>query len=152
MEDDVKEYIKICDTCQRRGTQHRREELILIKVQGPFYRIGIDIKGPLLITNSGNKYIVVAMNYFTKWPEAKVISNMQAETVAKFIYEKIISRHSILQEILSDRGTSFVNKIIEELCQNYQIKYRFISAYRPQTNGMVEKFNCTIGECIAKLV
>ena len=143
MGDDVKEYIKTCDTCQRRGNQHWREELIPIKVQGPFYRIGIDIKGPLSITSSGNKYIV-AMDYFTKWPEAKAIPNMWAKTVAKFIYEEIISRHSILQEILSDRGTSFINKIIEELCQNYQTKYRLTSTYRSQTNRMVERFNHTI--------
>ena len=45
-------------------------------MQGSFYRIGIDIKGPLPITSSGNKYIVVAMDYFTKWPEAKAIPNM----------------------------------------------------------------------------
>jgi transposase InsO family protein len=53
---------------------------------------------------------------------------------------------------LSDRGTSFINKIVNELCQKYQTKHRFTSAYRPQTNGMVERFNRTIGECIAKLV
>src|SRR6266496_2280643 len=119
-------------------------------MQGPFYRIGIDIKEPLPITSSGNKYIVVAIDYFTKWPEAKAIPNMQAETVAKFIYEEIISRYGVPQEILSDRGTSFVNKIIDELCQNYQIKHRLTLAYRPyrpQTNEMVERF-----ECIAKLV
>jgi len=152
MGEDVKEYIRTCDTCQRRGTQHRREELIPIKVQGPFHRIGIDIKGPLPVTSSGNRYIIVAMDYFTKWPEARAIPNMRAETVAKFIYEEIICRHGVLQEILSDRGMSFVNKIIDELCQNYQTKHRLTSAYRPQTNGMVERFNRTLGECIAKLI
>jgi hypothetical protein len=152
MGDDVKEYIKTCNICQRRGHANRREELIPIPVHGPFYRIGIDIKGPLPITSSGNRYIIVAMDYFTKWPEAKAIPNMKAETVAKFIYEEIICRHGVPQEILSDRGTSFINKLIDELCQTYQTKHRLTSAYRPQTNGMVERFNRTIGECIAKLV
>ena len=150
--EDVKEYIRSCDICQRRGPQQRREELIPIKIQGPFHRIGIDIKGPLPVTSNGNRYIVIAMDYFSKWPEAKAIPNMKAETVAKFIYEDIICRHGVPQEILSDRGTSFVNKIISELCQNYQTKHRLTSAYRPQTNGMVECFNRTLGECIAKLV
>ncbi|EXX63433.1 putative integrase core domain protein [Rhizophagus irregularis DAOM 181602=DAOM 197198] len=150
--EDVKEYIKTCDICQRRGPTNRREELIPIPVKGPFHRIGIDIKGPLPITSSGNRYIIVAMDYFTKWPEARAISNIKAETVAKFIYEEIICRHGVPQEILSDRGTSFMNKLIDELCENYQTKHRLTSAYRPQTNGMVERFNRTIGECIAKLV
>jgi hypothetical protein len=92
------------------------------------------------------------MDYFTKWPEAKAIPNMKAETVAKFIYEEIICRHGVPQEILSDRGTSFINKLIDALCQKYQTKHRLTSSYRPQTNGMVERFNHTIGECIAKLV
>ncbi|GBC53477.2 putative integrase core domain protein [Rhizophagus irregularis DAOM 181602=DAOM 197198] len=129
---DVKEYVKT--------------------FKEPFHRIGIDIKGPLPITSSGNKYIIVAIDYFTKWPEARAISNIKAETVAKFIYEEIICRHGVPQEILSDRGTSFMNKLIDELCENYQTKHRLTSAYRPQTNGMVERFNQTIGECIAKLV
>ncbi|GBC39999.2 putative integrase core domain protein [Rhizophagus irregularis DAOM 181602=DAOM 197198] len=101
LEEDVKEYIRTCDICQRRGPTNRRKELIPILVKGPFYRIGIDIKGPLPITN---------------------------------------------------RGTSFMNKLIDELCENYQTKHRLTSAYRSQTNGIVERFNQTIGECIAKLV
>jgi hypothetical protein len=151
MGEDVKEYVKTCDICQRRGPIKRREELHPIPVQGPFHKIGIDIKGPLPITSNGNRYILVAMDYFTKWPEAKAIPNTKAETVAKFIYEEIICRHGVPKEILLDRRTSFVNKIVDELCQNYQTKHRLTSSYRPQTNGMVERFNRTIGECIAKL-
>ncbi|CAB4494325.1 unnamed protein product [Rhizophagus irregularis] len=143
-EDVIKEYIRTCDNCQRRGPTNRREELIPIPVKGPFHRIGIDIKGPLPITSSGNRYIIVAIDYFTKWPEARAISNIKAETVAKFIYEEIICKHGVPQEILSDKGTSFMNKLIDELCENYQTKHRLTLAYRPQTNGMVERFNWTI--------
>ena len=122
------------------------------KVKGSFYKIRIDIKGPLPITSNGNRYIIVAMDYFSKWPEAKVLSNIRAKTVAEFIYNDIICRHGVPQEILSDRGTSFVNKVINELCEKYQTKHRLTSPYRPQTNGMVERFNRTLRECIAKLV
>src|ERR1043165_479849 len=152
MYDDVRNYVNSCDTCQRRGAQERKEPLIPIKIEGPFYRIGIDIKGPLPRTEQGNRYIIVAMDYFTKWPEAKPVKNIRAETVAKFIFEEIICRHGVPKEILSDRGTSFVNQVIDKLCENYQTKHRLTSPYRPQTNGMVERFNRTIGECIAKLV
>jgi hypothetical protein len=106
---DVKKYIQTCNVCQYRGSSKRREELVPIPVQGPFHRIGIDIKRPLPITSNGNRYIIITMNYFTKWPIA--IPNIKAETVAKFIYEQIICRHGILQEILSDQGTSFINYV-----------------------------------------
>jgi len=92
------------------------------------------------------------MDYLTKWPEAKAIKNAKAETVAKFIYEEIICRHGVPEEMLSDRGTSFLNQVIEELCEKFQTKHRLTSSYRPQTNGMIERFNRTIGECIAKLL
>jgi hypothetical protein len=91
--------------------------------------MGIDIKGPLPITSNGNRYIIVAMDCFTKWPEAVAIPNIKAETVAKFIYEQIICRYGVPQEILSDRGTSFINKIVDELCQKYQTKHHLTSAY-----------------------
>jgi len=102
MYDDVKEYIKNCDACQKRGPVNRKEMLIPIKVKAPFHRVGIDIKGPLPITSDNNRYIIVAMDYFTKWPEAKAIADIKAETVAKFIYEEIICRHGTPEELLSD--------------------------------------------------
>ena len=92
------------------------------------------------------------MVYFTKWPEAKPISNIKAVTVAEFIYKEIICRHGVPIEILSDKRSSFVNSVINELCEKFQTKHRLTSAYRPQTNGMIERFNRTIGECIAKLI
>ena len=152
MYNDIKIYIESCDNCQRRGKTKRREELLPLKIGGPFDKIGIDIKGPLPVTQKGNRYIIVAMDYFTKWPEARAIPNAKAETVAKFLFEEIISRHGVPKEILSDRGTSFNNALINEICDKYQTKHRLTSAYRPQTNGMVERFNRTIGESLAKLV
>lgn len=152
MYESIKQYIKSCDNCQRRGKPNRREELIPIKVTGIFKRIGIDIKGPLPITKNGNKYIIVAMDYFSKWPEAKAIPNAKADTVAEFIYKEIICRHGVPDEILSDRGTSFINQVVDGLCDKFQTKHRLTSSYRPQTNGMIERFNRTIGECIAKLL
>jgi hypothetical protein len=152
MYDDVKEYIKNCDACQRRGPVNRKEMMIPIKVKAPFHRVGIDIKGPLPITSNNNRYIIVAMDYFTKWPEAKAIADIKAETVAKFIYEEIICRHGTPEELLSDRGLSFMNQVVDQLCAKFQVKHRLTSPYRPQTNGMIERFNRTLGECIAKLI
>jgi len=59
------------------------------------------------------------MDYFTKWPEARAIPDMKADTVAKFIFEEIVCRHGVPKEILSDRGTPFVNKVVNSLCEKY---------------------------------
>ena len=105
----------------------RRELLIPLKVEEPFSKIGIDIKRPLSRTEKGNRYIIVTMDYFIKWPKARAIDNIWAETVTKFIYEEIICRHGVLKEILSDRGILFVNQMINKLYEEYQTKYRLTS-------------------------
>jgi transposase InsO family protein len=151
MYEDIRSFVESCDNCQRRGSSKRREELIPLKIGAPFDKIGIDIKGPLPLTTKRNRYLVVAMDYFTKWPEARAISDAKTETIAKFIFEDIICRHGVPKEILSDRGINFNNALINELYSRYQTKHRLTSSYRPQTNGMVERFNRTIGESLAKL-
>ena len=111
----------------------------------------IDFVGPLPLTTSGNKYIIVAMDYFTKWPEAKAVSNATAEQVAIFIYEDIICRHGCPQRILSDRGTHFNNEMIAKLVDKFSMRHLLSTPYHPQTNGLVERFNRTLKESLAKL-
>ena len=129
MFDNIKTYINTCDICQRREGPERRETLKPIAVKGPFCRVGIDIKGSLPITENGNWYIIIAIDYFLKWPEARAISDMKADIVAKFIFEEIVCRHGVSKELLSDRRTSFVNKVVNSLCEKYQTKYRLTSPY-----------------------
>src|SRR6185369_3132958 len=105
----IAEYIKTCDVCQWQRAPQHYEPLHPIQVGQPFDRMGIDIIGPMKRTAKGNRYIVVATEYLTKWVEARAISDMKATTIAKFIYEDIICRHRCPQELLSDQGTSFCN-------------------------------------------
>jgi hypothetical protein len=87
---DIEIYVKSCDSCQRREKPVRKNELHPIKVREPFYQIGIDFVGLLPVSELGNKYIIVAIDYFTKWVEAKAVRVDNAEKVAIFIYEDII--------------------------------------------------------------
>ena len=151
MYEDIKAYVRSCDSCQRRGKSKRNEPLHPIPVGEPFYQIGIDIVGPLPRSKKGKRYIVVAIDYLTKWPKAKALSQATAEQVAQFIYEDIICRHGCPMKILSDRGTHFNNKMIQELMQKFEIKHLFSTPYHPQTNGLVERFNRTLCESLAKL-
>jgi hypothetical protein len=147
---DIQEYVRSCDKCQRRGKPQGRNELRNIGVKEPFYKIGIDIVGPLKITERKNKYIVVAADYFTKWPEAKALEKADGKEVGRFIFEDIVCRHGCPKEILSDRGTHFNNELVKELLKNLGIKHKFSTPYHPKTNGLVERFNKTLCEALAK--
>src|SRR5438046_6303213 len=84
---DIEEYIKRCDSCQRRGNKGGTGYLNPIKVGKSFERIGIDFVGPLEWTKNGNKYILVVTDYLTKWPEAIAMKEATAENVVEFIYK-----------------------------------------------------------------
>src|SRR6266540_4994196 len=91
------------------------------------------------------------MDYFTKWPIVKALKEAIAKAVSKFIYQKIICEHRCPEILQSDRGTYFVNRVIEDLTEKFRIKHHLSLPYHPQTNGLVERFNQTLCEKLAKL-
>ena len=91
------------------------------------------------------------MDYFSRWPEAKPLKFANAHTVATFIYEDIICRFGAPKIIQSDQGTHFVNEVVMKLTQRFRIKHSLSSPYHPQSNGLVERFNKTLCEGIAKI-
>jgi len=97
MYENIREYVQICDAYQRRENLKANNILHLIKPKALFQKIRIDIIGSLIITNRENRYIVIAINYFTKWLIAKAIKEVTAKTVSKFIYEKIIYKYGYSQ-------------------------------------------------------
>ncbi|CAG8559382.1 16235_t:CDS:2 [Cetraspora pellucida] len=149
---DIKEYVRTCEWCQKKKKPCTKEPLYPIKIGQAFDRIGIDIVGPLPITSKNNRYIVVATEYLTKWPEARPIEKADAVTVADFIFEDLICRHGCPKELLSDQGSHFCNQIVDALCQRMNIIHHTSTAYHPQTNGLVERFNRTLCGVLNKCV
>ena len=109
MYDDIKDYIRSCDICQWRGWKQNLQPLQPISVGDPFKKVGIDFVGPLPLTSQGNKYIIVATDYLTKWLEARTVPDTTAIQAATFIYDEIICRHGCPKVILSDWGSHFWN-------------------------------------------
>ena len=107
---------------------------------------------PLPKTVQKNHYIVVAIDYLMKWPEAWVILDMTAKLVALFFYEDIVCRHGCLKEVVLDNGSAFISKMVESLLENHQIKHRLISLYHLQSNRLVKWFNRTLCKVLAKYV
>src|SRR6266540_1484576 len=137
MKNDIKSYIQTCDQYQRCGKITDENELHLIRIKEPFYQWGIDI--------------VVAIDYFTKYPETRALANANARNVANFLYEDIICRHGCSRKIISDRGTHFNNQVIENLLERFKVRHNLSTPYHPKTNGLVERFNKTLCESLAKL-
>src|SRR6266498_3375994 len=107
--------------------------------------------GSFPITREGNRYIVVTMDYFSRWPEARPLKAANADTVATFLYKEIICRFGASRILQSDRGIYFVNELIQKLTKRFKIKHSLSSPYHPQSNRLVERFNKTLCKGIAKL-
>src|ERR1044071_5989007 len=146
----VQRYVQTCDKCQR----FQGKPSILtgtIEPTGPWERVGVDFIGPLPETKRGNKYIIVAMDYLTRWPEARAMPAATALEASKFIYEDIICRHGIMDIIHTDQRTHFVNEIMEALTKKFHFKHHKVTAYRLQANGLVEGFNKILKQMLRKL-
>jgi len=91
------------------------------------------------------------MDYFSRWPEARPLKTANADTIVTFLYEEIICRFGASKILQSDRGTHFVNELIQRLTKRFKIKHSLSSPYHPQSNRLVERFNKILCEGIAKL-
>src|SRR5438093_6972520 len=109
----------------------------------------MDFLGPFKGTITGKKNILVVMDYLTKYPECFATENQNAETVAKILVEEIICRHGAPKQILTDRGANFMSEVMNKVYELFKIHKISTSAYHPQTDGMVEKFNSTLLNMLA---
>ncbi|GFV29249.1 retrovirus-related Pol polyprotein from transposon 412 [Trichonephila clavipes] len=116
---DVEQWCKSRDACSaRKGPKIRsRGKLHRYNVGAPFERIAFDILGPLPRTASGNKYLLVVMDYFTKWPEVYPIPDQEAPKVAEAVVQHWISRYGVPLQLHSDQGRNFVSAVLKGVCE-----------------------------------
>ncbi|CAK1595807.1 unnamed protein product [Parnassius mnemosyne] len=152
--DDVEDWCRKCTSCAAvKGPQIRsRGALKLYNVGAPWERIAIDVAGPFPETESGNKYFMVEMDYFTKWPEVFAIPNQEASTVADKLVHEVFCRFGVPLEIHSDQGRNFESQIFQETCRVMGTQKTRTTSYHPQSDGMVERFNQTLERYLAKVV
>lgn len=136
----------------KKGAHNKKPQGFLqpIEVGTPFERIGIDILGPFRKSESGNTVVVVATDYATRYIECQALPNSKSLTVAKFILENIICRHSCFKFLHSDRAQNWRSELIQELLKLMQIHPTYTSSYHPQCNGLVERFNLTVVDMLSK--
>ncbi|GJS94695.1 reverse transcriptase domain-containing protein [Tanacetum coccineum] len=138
---DAHDFVTRCDICQRQGKISQRDEMPQnsIQVCEIFDIWGIDFMGPFP-SSRGNKYILVAVDYLSKWVEAKALPTNDARVVCKFL-KTLFSRFGAPRAIISDRGTYFCNDQFSKVMLKYGVTHRLSTAYHPQTSGQVEVSN-----------
>nr|GEX58658.1 reverse transcriptase domain-containing protein [Tanacetum cinerariifolium] len=149
---DAHEMIKTCDICQRQGKISQKDEMPQnsIQVCEIFDIWGIDFMGPFP-SSTGNKYILVAVDYLSKWVKAKALPTNNARVVVKFL-KSLFSRFGIPRAIISDHGTHFYNDQFTRVMIKYGVTHRLATAYHPQTSGQVEVSNCGLKRILERTV
>jgi hypothetical protein len=115
-------------------------------------RWGLDLLGPLPPAQGNLKYVVVAVEYFSKWIEAKPLATITSVTVQKFFWQNIVCRFGVPKAITVDNGTQFDAEAFKEFCEQIGTKIHFASVRHPESNGLVERANGIIMTGIMKLI
>ncbi|KMQ82607.1 integrase core domain protein, partial [Lasius niger] len=115
-------------------------------------RVQMDILGPLPLTASGNKYLLVIVDCFTKWVEAFPVKNIRAKTVAEIFISQFVSRHGVPMEIQTNQGKNFESQLFSKLMRLLGIRKTRTTALHPQSDGQVERQHQTITNYLAKYV
>lgn len=150
MNKDICSYIQECTRCQEHGNKSLNEKAYPVPVPvTPFAQVGIDIKH-VTSSQAGYRYIIVAIDYLTKYIEVRAIRNQTSSEIASFIYEEIITRHNTPRVIITDNGKPFVSELFENVCNTFGIRHKTISPYHSQASGLVERVNRTIDAILKK--
>ena len=150
---DTHAHIAKCERCQRRGKINKRRKMkqnFIIEVEF-FDCWGIDFMGPFP-SSYGNKYILVVVDYVSKWVEAVASPTNDASVVIKLFKSIIFPRFGVPRVVISDGGSHFIDRTFENLLKKHGVHHRVATPYHPQTSGQVEVSNCQIKEIVEKIV
>ncbi|GJV09197.1 retrovirus-related pol polyprotein from transposon TNT 1-94 [Tanacetum coccineum] len=144
--------VRLCEACQKTGNISKRDEMPLnnIQVCENFDIWGIDFVGPFPKPYKF-EYILVAVDYVSKWAEAQALPTNDARVVVTFL-KKLFYHFGMLKALISDRGTHFCNKIMEKAMKRYGVNHRFSTSYHPQTSGQVKNTNRALKRIFEKTV
>ncbi|CAN1314902.1 Transposon Tf2-8 polyprotein [Linum perenne] len=151
---DSEELVKRCHKCQLFANTHHLPSTALQPVVSPwpFAFWGMDLLGPFPEAVGKRKYIIVAVDYFTKWVEAEALASITAYQVQKFVLKNIITRFSLPLGFICDHGTQFDCTAFLDFCQEFKIMVRLASVAYPQANGQAEAINKLILQGLKKRV
>ena len=153
MRKTIFDYVDQCLICaETKGNTGAPAPLLSYPIPDrPWGRVHLDTL-ELPLSESGYKYLLVAIDYLSRYCILQPIPNKKAETVASAIFEQIICNFTTPHTIISDNGTEFNNEILNELCRLFNIKKINVQIYKPQANGVVERLNRKVITCLRSLI
>ncbi|XP_076454791.1 uncharacterized protein LOC143289631 [Babylonia areolata] len=149
---DVRRFVSSCDQCQKVSPKPQRVPLGKMPlIDTPFERVAVDLVGPITpASGSGNRYILVVVDYATRYPEAVPLKTVEATTVAEALWE-VWTRVGVPSEILTDRGTQFMSDVMKQMERLLSIRGLATTPYHAQGNGLVERYNGVLKTALRKL-
>ncbi|KAL0445859.1 UNVERIFIED_CONTAM: hypothetical protein Slati_1713800 [Sesamum latifolium] len=138
---DATDFARKCESCQRFASLIHTPATPTepIRIACPFDQWGIDILGPFPLAVAQKKFIVVAVEYFTKWVEAEALAKITEKEMINFIWKNIICRFGIPRVLISDNGTQLQGKAITAWCRELKIQQNFTAVGNPQANEIGEE-------------
>ena len=153
MHEEVIEWCRVCEKCQETHRARGKRGLFSsLRAMEPFSITAMDVIGPLPQTHGGNKYILVWMDYLTRWAEAVPVPDAKAETIARAYFNNVIARWGAPLKLLTDRAQYFMGNVMTELAKLMGTTQLFTTPYHPQADGMVERFNGTLIRALSRYV
>jgi hypothetical protein len=152
---DVERYVKACPDCQskKKGRYQKPPGFLEVsQVEKPWARVGMDILGPFPTSQAGNRYIIVAVDYVTKWAEAAALPIAGAQQVADFFLNEVLLRHGAPRKLTTDQGKCFTAKMMQKVVRAMETNHQTTTAYHPQANGLVERLNHTLADMLSMYV
>jgi len=142
MKQELEEYIRQCEICQKNKITQNKTKMPMKITTTPevvWEKCALDIVGPLNQTLDGNRYVLTFQDELSKYTLAIPIDHQDAVTIAKAFVEEVILKFGIPQMILTDQGSNFMSEVFTNVCKLLKIKKIKCTAYRPQSNGALER-------------
>jgi hypothetical protein len=142
---DAAEMVKSCKACQFHAKQIHTtaQALQMIPPSWPFAVWGVDILGPFPRAVGGYRFLFVAIDKFTKWPEANPVVNITQGAAVAFL-RSIVCRFGVPSRIITNNGTQFTSRLFQEYCEGIDTQLCFLSVAHPRSNGQAERANAEI--------
>ena len=133
MRNDAVEYVRKCERCQKHAhlIHQLAGHLNPISSPWPFAQWGLDILGPFPRANGNRRFVLVAVDYFTKWAEVEALANIRDVDVKKFVWKNIITRFGVSDTIIFDNGLQFDSRAFRDFCRDLGITNRYSTPAYP---------------------
>ncbi|XP_072076738.1 uncharacterized protein [Arachis hypogaea] len=152
LKQDSQQKIRSCNNCQRHAPLIHipAEQMHHSDISWPFNQWGLDILGPFPTAPGQVKFLIVGIDYFSKWVEVQPLAKITSQQMISFVWKNIICRFGIPQHITTDNGRQFADQKFQSFLQNLKIKQHFASVEHPQANGLAEAANKVILHALKK--